>query len=164
MDIFKKNNKFCDCINKCKLIFCSLMVFSIIFNIECSDLLIIKVEFIEKNNGVDNAIICFKWRCIKLNNMQQQNNQQQMQGQQMQQGQQGQAMITSKNLTILEDMMNYESLFYKKIDMYSKSCNDPQLKDICNKAAQLHKNHFDILYNYLNSHNKPAQQQQQQQQ
>ncbi len=94
----------------------------------------------------------------------QQNNQQQNQQMQqnagMQQNQQGQAMITSKNLGILEDMMNYESLYYKKLDMYSQSLNDPQLKDICNKAAQLHKQHFDMLFNYLNSHNKPSQQQQ----
>ncbi|NLL68177.1 MAG: hypothetical protein GX236_10850 [Clostridiaceae bacterium] len=73
--------------------------------------------------------------------------------------QQGQAMLTSKNLTILEDMLNYESLNYKKLDMYSQRCNDPQLKAVCNKAAQLHKQHFNLLFNYLNSHNKPAQQQ-----
>ena len=83
--------------------------------------------------------------------------------QQMQQNnqpiQQGQAMLTSKNLTILEDMLNYESLNYKKLDMYAQNCNDPQLKDICNKAAQLHKQHFNMLFNYLNSHNKPGQQQ-----
>lgn len=86
-----------------------------------------------------------------------QNNQmQQNQGQQMQQGQ---AMLSSKNLVILEDMLNYESLNYKKLDLYSQSCNDPQLKDVCNKAAQLHKQHFNMLFNYLNSHNKPAQQQ-----
>ncbi len=97
-----------------------------------------------------------------MNNMQQNNQQmqggQQMQGQQMQ-GQQGQAMLSSKNLTILEDMLNYETLYYKKLDLYSQSINDPQLKDICGKAAQLHKQHFDMLFNYLNSHNKPAQQQ-----
>lgn len=92
----------------------------------------------------------------------QQNQQQGQQMQQtpgMQQSQQGQAMLTSKNLTILEDMMNYETLFYKKLDMYSQSVNDPQLKDLCTRAAQFHKQHFDILFNYLNSHNKPAQQQ-----
>lgn len=76
-----------------------------------------------------------------------------------QQMQQGQAMLTSKNLTILEDMLNYESLNYKKLDMYSQSSNDPQVKDVCTKAAQLHKQHFNMLFNYLNSHNKPAQQQ-----
>lgn len=89
------------------------------------------------------------------------NTQQNFQGQGQQNigTQQGQSMLTSKNLTILEDMLNYETLFYKKMDMYSQSCNDPQLKDICNKAAQLHRQHFDTLFNYLNTHNKPAQQQ-----
>jgi hypothetical protein len=76
-----------------------------------------------------------------------------------QQMQQGQANLTSKNLTILEDMLNYESLNYKKLEMYSQNCTDPQLKGICNRAAQLHKQHFNMLFNYLNSHNKPAQQQ-----
>lgn len=97
---------------------------------------------------------------MQQNGQQQQNNQQMQQnaGQQMQQGQQGQSMLTSKNLTILEDMLNLESLNYKKLDMYSQSCNDPQLKDICNKTAQLHKQHFDMLLNYLDSHNKPMQQ------
>jgi len=101
-----------------------------------------------------------------MTNMQQpQNNQQQQQQQQQQQMQgqqtQGQSMLTSKNLTILEDMLNYEALYYKKLDMYAQSCNDTQLKDICNKAAQLHRKHFDMLFNYLSSHNRPASQQQQ---
>jgi uncharacterized membrane protein len=98
-----------------------------------------------------------------MNTTQQNNQHQGQQVQQnpgMQQNQQNQSMLTSKNLTILEDMMNYETLYYKKLDMYAQSVNDPQLKDICSRAAQLHKQHFDILFNYLNSHNKPAQQQQ----
>jgi hypothetical protein len=93
-----------------------------------------------------------------MNNMQQNNQQQQQQQMQQGVGQQGKAMLTSKNLTILEDMMNLESLGYKKLSMYSQQCSDPQHKEICNKAAQLHKQHFDMLFNYLNSHNKPMQQ------
>lgn len=77
------------------------------------------------------------------------------------QSQTGDAMLTSKNLTILEDQLNTEALNYKKLEMYSQTCTDQQLKDVCNKAAQLHKQHFDVLLNYLNSHNKPSQQQQQ---
>ena len=75
------------------------------------------------------------------------------------QAQAGDAMIDSKNLTILEDQMNTEALNYKKLDMYSQTCSDQQLKDVFTKAAQLHKQHFDMLLNYLNSHNKPVQQQ-----
>lgn len=74
--------------------------------------------------------------------------------------QQDQAMLTAKNLTILDDLLNYEALNYKKLEVYSKTCNDPQLKSLCERTAQLHKQHFNMLFNYLNSHNKPAQQQQ----
>lgn len=91
-----------------------------------------------------------------------QNQQNQMQNQvqnQTQMQSQNQAMLTSKNLTILEDQMNKEALNYKKLSLYASYCNDQQLKDVCQKSAQMHKKHFDTLYNYLNSHNKPAQMQ-----
>ncbi len=83
------------------------------------------------------------------------------QGQQMQQGQQaqqGQAMLTSKNLTILEDQLNAEDLTIKKMEHYAQYAQDTQIKDICSRAAQLHKQHFNFLLSYLNSHNKPMQQ------
>jgi ferritin len=75
------------------------------------------------------------------------------------QNQANKAMLSSKNLTILDDQMSKEALNYKKMNMYANSCNDQQLKTVCQKAAQMHKKHFDTLYNYLNSHNKPAQMQ-----
>ena len=75
------------------------------------------------------------------------------------QNQANKAMLSSKNLTILDDQMSKEALNYKKMNMYANSCNDQQLKSVCQKAAQMHKKHFDNLYNYLNSHNKPAQMQ-----
>lgn len=69
------------------------------------------------------------------------------------------AMIASKNLTMLEDQLNYEALFNKKMSLYSNYCQDQNLKNVCQKASQMHKQHFDQLLNYLNSHNKPQQQQ-----
>ncbi|MDD4295426.1 MAG: hypothetical protein PHC69_00505 [Ruminiclostridium sp.] len=75
------------------------------------------------------------------------------------QNQANKAMLSSKNLTILDDQMSKEALNYKKMNMYANTCNDQQLKTVCQKAAQMHKQHFDTLYNYLNSHNKPAQMQ-----
>lgn len=68
------------------------------------------------------------------------------------------AMIASKNLTMLEDQLNYEALCNKKMSLYSTYCQDQNLKNVCQKAAQMHKQHFDQLLNYLNSHNKPEQQ------
>jgi hypothetical protein len=69
------------------------------------------------------------------------------------------AMLSSKNLGILEDQLNYEALCNKKISLYTNYFVDPNLKNVCQKAAQMHKQHFDMLFNYLNSHNKPQQQQ-----
>ncbi len=87
--------------------------------------------------------------------MQNQNqNQNQMQNQNQTQGT---AMLSSKNHTILDDQMNKEALNYKKMNLYASYCNDQQLKNVCQKAAQMHKKHFDTLFNYLNSHNKPSQ-------
>lgn len=84
-------------------------------------------------------------------------NQNQIQNQAQNQNQM--AMLTSKNMSILEDQMSKEALNYKKMNLYSNYCNDQSLKNVCQKAAQMHKKHFDTLYNYLNSHNKPMQMQ-----
>jgi len=69
------------------------------------------------------------------------------------------AMLSSKNLTIIDDQLSKEALNFKKMNMYANTLEDQQLKAVCQKAAQMHKKHFDSLYNYLNSHNKPAQMQ-----
>ncbi len=91
--------------------------------------------------------------------MQTQNqNQNQMQNQ-TGQNQSMMAMLTTKNMSILDDQMSKESLNSKKMNLYADYCNDQQLKSLCRKAAQMHKKHFDTLYNYLNSHNKPTQMQ-----
>jgi len=95
-----------------------------------------------------------------MNNSMQNQNQMQMQNQNQNQAQnQNAGMLSAKNLTILEDQMSKESLNYKKMNLYAEYCNDQQLKNVCQKAAQMHKKHFDTLYNYLNSHNKPMQMQ-----
>lgn len=67
------------------------------------------------------------------------------------------AMLKSKNLAILEDQLNYEALFNRKLNIYANYCTDQNLKNLCQQAAQMHKQHYDILLNYLNSHNKPVQ-------
>ena len=60
--------------------------------------------------------------------------------------------IESKNLTILEDQLNYEALAYKKSDVYSNYFTDPSLKTMANQIAQHHRQNFNNLLNYLNSH------------
>ena len=59
--------------------------------------------------------------------------------------------ITSKDLGTIQDEMYHEALAYKKFSVYSQYFTDPQLKDMANRGAQHHKQHFDALQNYLNS-------------
>ena len=63
-----------------------------------------------------------------------------------------QPQIESKNLTILEDQLNYEALAQKKSEVYANYFTDPSLKTMANQIAQHHKQNFDNLFNYLNSH------------
>ncbi len=73
------------------------------------------------------------------------------QQQQQQQGQ-GNMQLDSNNLKILEDQLSYESLMNKKFTAYAQFCTDTQLKNLCQQAAQQHKQHYNELFNYLNSH------------
>lgn len=60
--------------------------------------------------------------------------------------------IESNNLKVLSDQLNYESLLNKKFNEYSSMCTDTQLKDLCNQASQVHKENFNTLKSYLDSH------------
>lgn len=62
----------------------------------------------------------------------------------------GTSSIDSKDLTVIEDEMHKEALLYKKCSTYANYFTDPSLKNMANKAAQHHRNHFDILHGYLN--------------
>ena len=68
-----------------------------------------------------------------------------------------QSMLPAKSLTILEDQMNHEALAFKKFETYSLACQDTALKNLCESAKNMHKRHFDMLFTYLNDHNKPQQ-------
>ena len=60
--------------------------------------------------------------------------------------------IETKNLGIVQDQMYHEALAYKKCCVYSEWFTDQNLKDMVNRAAQHHRDHFNALNNYLNSH------------
>lgn len=85
------------------------------------------------------------------NQTNQQQQQQQQQGMNQQPGQ-GNMQLDSNNLKILEDQLSYESLMNKKFSAYAQYCTDTQLKNLCQQAAQKHKQHYNELFNYLNSH------------
>lgn len=62
------------------------------------------------------------------------------------------AKITSDNLKVLKDQIEYEALMNKKARQYSQYCNDTNLKGVCNRTADIHKQNFTSLKNYLDSH------------
>ncbi|MGI5878527.1 MAG: hypothetical protein ACOX7W_07965 [Christensenellales bacterium] len=63
-----------------------------------------------------------------------------------------QPQLDSKNLSYLEDSMSYEALAVKKCQQYATQFQDPVLKDMASQLAQHHRQHYDTLLNYLQSH------------
>ena len=62
------------------------------------------------------------------------------------------AQIDSKDLGIIQDELYHEALAYKKCSLYSQYFTEPQLQSMAGQAAKHHKQHFDALQGYLNSH------------
>ncbi len=60
--------------------------------------------------------------------------------------------IQTKSLTILEDQLQHEFLACKKAKQYAASFDNPALKNLANTMADCHRERFDRLFNYLNSH------------
>ena len=60
--------------------------------------------------------------------------------------------IDVKDLGIIQDQLIHEALAFKKWTVYENSFTDTQLKQIAQRTADHHKQHFDTLQNYLNSH------------
>jgi len=65
---------------------------------------------------------------------------------------QGSKKLDANNLKVLEDQLNHESLMTKKFNNYANYCTDTELKNFCQQASQKHKQHYNELLNYLNSH------------
>lgn len=57
--------------------------------------------------------------------------------------------ITSKELTALEDQLNYEQTLVKKYHSFAGQCSDPQLKMKCEQVASRHQDHFNRLMAHL---------------
>lgn len=64
----------------------------------------------------------------------------------------GEKQLDSGNLKVLKDQIGYEALMNKKFNDCSGKCGDIQIKNLCNEAAQVHKQNFVSLKTYLDSH------------
>lgn len=60
--------------------------------------------------------------------------------------------IEENNLKVIKDELSYEALMNKKYDLYAQYCTNPQLKDLCQYGASVHKENFNQLKSYLESH------------
>ncbi len=56
------------------------------------------------------------------------------------------AMITSKELSAISDLLTMEQTVCAKYCAYAKDCNDTSLKDLYEQMARSHQRHFDELY------------------
>lgn len=72
--------------------------------------------------------------------------------QQSKSGGQSSAQIAQKNLTMLQEQMAKEALLYKKCNVSAAQFDDAKLKSLAQKIAMHHKQRFDALYSYLNTH------------
>ena len=62
------------------------------------------------------------------------------------------SMLQTKSLTILGDQMQHEFVACRKAEFYAANFSDPQLQAVANQLAGGHRQRFDRLFNYLNSH------------
>ncbi len=60
--------------------------------------------------------------------------------------------IQAKSLTILEDQLQHEYLAYKKAGFYAQSFQNTLLKNLASDLAQQHRQRYNRLFDYLNSH------------
>lgn len=60
--------------------------------------------------------------------------------------------LTSKELALLEDQLGQEALASKKCDNYAQRFTEPALKTFASQIAQHHRQRYDNLMRYLNSH------------
>jgi len=60
--------------------------------------------------------------------------------------------IEANNLKVIKDQLEHEALMNKKYNEYSGQCTDASIKTICSEASQIHKQNFQNLKSYLDSH------------
>ena len=59
--------------------------------------------------------------------------------------------LTTKDLSLLSDLLTYEQWAAKKSQMYGAQLQDPAMKSMCKKLEQNHNNNFNALFDFLNS-------------
>lgn len=58
--------------------------------------------------------------------------------------------LTVKELSAIEDQLNFEQILIEKYKLYAKACKDQQLKTKCEQIAAQHQGHYATLLSQLN--------------
>ena len=66
-----------------------------------------------------------------------------------QQDRQSNSQMASKDLSMIEDLLNHEALAYKKWTVFAGYLQDEGLSDMASSAAAHHKQHFEALQSYM---------------
>ncbi len=59
-------------------------------------------------------------------------------------------MLTSKEATLLADLLNYEALSAKKASLYSRTLTDPRLSEYFTSLKVKHQKRYNALLELLN--------------
>lgn len=57
--------------------------------------------------------------------------------------------ISTKELSAIEDQLNYEQMLVSKYKTFANQCSDVTLKAKCNQIADRHQQHFNTLISFL---------------
>lgn len=60
--------------------------------------------------------------------------------------------IEANNLKVIKDQLEHEVLMNKKYNECGGQCTDASIKSLCSEAGQIHRQNFDSLKSYLDSH------------
>ena len=60
--------------------------------------------------------------------------------------------LEANNLKVIKDQLESEALLNKKYSEYAQRITDPQIKNLCDQGSQVHRQNFENLKTYLDSH------------
>lgn len=60
--------------------------------------------------------------------------------------------IEATNLKVIKEQLEHECLMNKKYNECSNQATDSTIKSLCTEASQIHKQNFQTLKSYLDTH------------
>jgi bacterioferritin (cytochrome b1) len=57
--------------------------------------------------------------------------------------------VTTKDLSYIQDALSWELLAAKKFAMYAQMAQEQGVKDICDSLSRMHQNHYQKLLGHL---------------